>query len=44
MLMFIQNGNLNISLIVVVSEAIFDTDVNIDKIMILLLLFVRKDV
>lgn len=44
MLMFIQNGKLNISLIVVVSEAIFDTDVNIDKIMILLLHFVRKDV
>ena len=31
MLMFIQNGKLNISLIDVGSEAIFDTDVNIDK-------------
>ena len=31
MLMFIHNGKLNISLIDVGSEAIFDTDVNIDK-------------
>ena len=31
MLMFIQNGKLNMSLIDVGSEAIFDTDVNIDK-------------
>lgn len=43
MLMFIHNGKLNISLIVG-SKAIFDIDVNIDKIMILLLYFVGKDV
>ena len=43
MLMFIQNGKLNISLIVE-PKAIFGIDVNIDKIMTLLLYFDGKDV